>query len=346
MNTQARNLQITKKPREDPLPDKPVDFPSLENLHLEFLENKKKIKKGLPLVPTHRRKPPRPTPKVVDHIEPVSKEKKEHPPRKEKKATIHEGEDRELLKVLGEDKVEDEEDTKTAEEVDLEVEEEELEDEDEEDDPYAGLSPEEREEKEKQEYIWRFRILKKQYKNPQIEIPSFNEHSDLPTMKSAYDRTMRELYLDDAVESYRTYLVGGFMVMEYVCTQWAGIDMSGFTVQQTKMMYKYDRMLIELGEKSYNRWGMNFPVEVRLIGLILMQAGMFYLGKILTSKFGHGVAEIFRGITGQPPPQREVPQQTPNTEPPTESDASQPRRRRKMRGPKIKPDDIRNMSNE
>ena len=98
-------------------------------------------------------------------------------------------------------------------------------------------------------------------------------------MKTSYKRTIRELHLDDSVQSYRTYLTYGFIGMEFICTQWIGIDMSGFTKQQMSMMSRYNTLLIELGEKSYSRWGANIPVELRLIGTILMSAGMFYLGK-------------------------------------------------------------------
>ncbi len=322
-----RNITVTKQPRNDPIPDKPSNFPPLDNLHLELLENKKKLKKGLPLVPLQKCRPPQPR-----HTETSEK-------KTQKSQDMPKDEDANIMEELGDD----EENDQIKEEIGAENEEgqdgddkevvEDDEKEDDGDDPYAGLSPEEREVKEREEYIWRFRILKKQYKNPSVPIPDFNEHSDLPMMKTTYDRTIKELYLDESVESYRTYLVGGFIVLEFVCTQWIGIDLSGFTMQQTKMMYKYDRLLIELGEKSYSRWGMDLPVEVRLIGLILLQAGIFYLGKIISDKFGNSISELFKGITGQPPNRTE--EHTSNNELP---------KKRKMRGPRIKPEDIRNMS--
>lgn len=179
--------------------------------------------------------------------------------------------------------------------------------------------------------MWRFHILKKKYKNPATAIPDFNEHSELSEMKATYDRTTKELYLDSAVDSYRTYLIGGFMVTEFVCTNWAGVDLSGFTMTQTKMLYKYDMLLIELGEKSYNKWGMNLPVEVRLAGLIILQAGLFYLGKVISANYGNSMADLFKGFTGQPPdPKNEVTKEESN--------------KKKMKGPRFKAEDIRNMS--
>ena len=213
-------------------------------------------------------------------------------------------------------------------------------DDDEEVDIYAGLSPEERAEKEKEEYIWRFRILKKKYgKNASIPIPEWNEFSDLGMMKQSYERTIKELYLDDAVETYRTYLLGAWIVMEYTCTQFVGIDLRGFTSSQIRIMHKYDRMLIELGEKSYTNWAMNLPVEVRLIGMVLFQAAIFYLGKIISDKMGSNVGELFRGFSGQAPVN--IPNNNNNNEEEV-TDTPKP----KMKGPKINADQIRERNNK
>ncbi len=325
-------LRVIKKPRTGGIPDHPINFPPLENLHLELLENKKKLKSGLPSVSPSKR--PTVIPIVVTKAssQEESVDQEDFQDKKKKKIT-HEKvdkEDEDMVAALGDDEVPDEEgDDESGEEGDEEGDDESGEEgEEEEDDPYAGMSPEEKEAMEKEEFIWRFRILKKKYKNPSIEIPDYNEHSDLPTMKRNYDRTIKELYLDESVEQYRSYLLGSWIVMEFVSTQWLAIDLSGFTVQQTKMMHKYDSLLIELGEKSRERWGMNLPVEVRLLGFIILQAGIFYLGKIIASKFGNNVSEIFKGVTGQPPTSKEIPK----------SDKD-----KKTRGPRIKASDIRKM---
>lgn len=371
-----RNLKVTKRPRDDPLPDVPINFPPLQNLHLELMEIKDKLKPGLPLIPRskpvmNQNLPPKiviptiisePLGEKKDKVETFKPEKSEEKSateksdgekhlstktrkKKDSQPPVKDvSEDDELVMDLGEDS-EDEEilsEEEHSEKIDDIAEHSELEPEiveeveEVEEDIYAGLTPEEREVKEKEEYVWRFRILKKQYgKNASIPIPDWNEHSDLQLMKTSYERTIRELYLDDSVETYRTYLLAGWIVIEYACTQFIGIDLRGFTIQQTRMMHKYDRMLIELGEKSYTKWGSNLPVELRLLGLILFQAGIFYLGKVITDKFGGSVAELFRGFTGQPPPPTEQVQS------PQKDDSSE-EPKKKMRGPKIKAADIRN----
>lgn len=358
---------ITKRPRDIPIRDVPISFPKFDNLHLEMLEIKSKLAPGLPPIihkpikrkddaPKYESQPPTDA-KIDERKEDKSKgdrasrkdkkkrkkEKKrksdseevdelvipivasseeDEKPRKKEKSRSHKKEESEeeesedSVKVdLGESEEEEEEESGGDEE-----------DEEDEDDPYAGLTPEERLAKEKEEYIWRFRILKKKYKD--ATIPSFTEHSDLGMMKLAYDRTLKELYLDDAVDSYKTYLIGGFVILEFVCTQWADIDIQGFARQQRKMMGKYDRLIIELGEKSYSTWGSNIPVEIRLLGLILYNAAIFYIGKIIANKYGGDTADFFLSFTGQPPAAEQK-----------EEDASTAKAR--MRGPRFKPEDLK-----
>jgi hypothetical protein len=328
----VREITVIKKARSDTLPDIPINFPPLENLHLELIENKKKLKKGLPPVTVVPRTKPPVIPVVVGAAAAGVAVKVV--------ASTAGGEDvdKDVLDAIGEDEEPTKDDVEkklgeTAQpsqpspQVPPTAPEPVEEPQPVEDDPYAGLSPEERDAKEKEEYIWRFRILKKQYKGAKIE--EFNEHSDLDLMKKTYDRTVKDLYLEDTVESYRTYLVGGFMVMETVCTKFLGWDIDGFTSHQMKVMNKYDRLLIELGEKSYNRWGMNLPVELRLLGFIILQAGVFYLGKIIATKGGSTVGELFKALTGQVDKK------------PTESENATPAPKKKMRGPSIKVEDLK-----
>lgn len=385
MSKRNFSLIVTKRPRDEPIVDEPIRFPPLGNLHLELLENKNKVKPGLPDIISPAKKTvieEKKKPVIKENFEkkedpPIEKketppiEKKEDPPIEKKEVSSkkeklkkeepkkekikkppkdesekeeellsleeiiddeeEEEEDLSELKEIKSDESDDDETALSKEENEEEEEEEEKQKEkEEEEDEYAGLTPEERERREKEEYMWRFRILKKKFKNPSVEIPEFNEHSELNEMKSVYERTTKELYLDNCVDSYRTYLMGGFMMVEFVCTNWLGVDLGGFTSSQTRMMYKYDMLLIELGEKSYSNWGAKIPVEIRLAGLILLQAGLFYLGKIISSKYGNGMADVFRGFMGQPPTSDDKIKDEPV--------------KKKMKGPRFRAEDIREMS--
>lgn len=347
-------LEVVKVPRakDDQVPDVPISFPPLENLHLEMIESKRKLKPNLPLVAPSKR-PTGNLPRVSDPVPSGSqsdddfeldddsfrsddasetrvpspeaspqasprpqKRQKERPPTP---VESDHSDDAELVAELGdeasgahEEKSHTEEKSSTSEPTPA----------DEEEDLYAGLTPEEREAKEKDLYLWRFHTLKKQWRNK--DIPVYTKHSDLQMMKDDYHRTVKELTLEDNVETYRSYLMSGFVAIEFVATQWIGIDLGGFTLQQTQMMTRYERLLIELGEKNTsNSLFSGLPVEIRLLGLVLFSAAIFYIGKIVSAKYGSTVGELFKSFTSQPPdPPKSQPTQ-PEEEP-----------KRRMRGPR------------
>ncbi len=338
----VREIKIVKKPRDGPLQDKPISFPPLENLHLDLMENKKKLKKNLPLMlptpkPTTAKKAVNYSAAVISGVAAVaaldSKEKTKEKFTAPKDENASEEDIEGLVDSNDEEAVLDDD---GAADDDVEAVEAgaegaaETKDVDAPEDPYAGLSPEERESKEKEEYIWRFKLLKKSYKDRNIQ--DYNEHDDLHTMKQTYERTLREIQLEDNCETYRMYLIGGFMLMEFVSNNWMGVDLTGFTAHQMTIMSKYDRMLIELGEKSYNRWGSNLPVEIRLIGFIILQAGIFYLGKIIAEKGGGTMADIFKMFTGAPVKVAEGGDAKPSAD-----DVP----KKKMRGPSVKVEDLK-----
>ena len=357
----AREITIIKKPRDSPIKDVPISFPPLQNLHLDLMENKKKLKKNIPLIQV--KKEPKPADNTAAKYSAelisgvagaaagaaagVATAVVEKKAKKSKKEDFVEIEEEPEVEAAGDDELQDLQEDPEEKELEGDADEAEPdadageEEEGEEaaveaetpaeDDPYANMSPEEREFAEKEEYIWRFKILKKQYKNRNIQ--DYNEHDDLKSMKQTYTRTLREIQLEDNCESYRTYLIGGFMLMEFVASNWMEIDLSGFTAHQMTLMTKYDRMLIELGEKSYNRWGANLPVEIRLIGFIILQAGIFYLGKIIAEKGGTSMIEIFKMFTGAP-----VASDAAKTEN-KGGDNGEPKK--KMRGPSVKVEDLK-----
>jgi uncharacterized protein DUF5767 len=337
---------------------------------LELLENKKKLKPGVPIFPkvvpvkvtTKAAAPPVPKVKVVFDTKseptapPVKNEEvtvptlEEHVPKqdkKKKKKVKKPAHEDELLEAIGEptDEAEPEDtfdDVELAEplvepesiiedeaepEEDATAEPDEVEEaQDEEAEvPADSRSPEEVEAEERKEYMWRFKILKKKYPQKTTEIPEFTEFSDLGQMKVKYEEVLRELSLDDNIGTYRYYLIAGIIAMEYIGTQHIGIDLSGFTRSQLLQMTKYDRLLIELGERGYNSWSSNIPVEIRILVFIFVQAGIFWLGKILSDKCGPGLATMIFGYLGSA-----------NTQATAEATTVDEEKPRKMKGPSVK----------
>ena len=183
---------------------------------------------------------------------------------------------------------------------------------------------EQHEDDSKRELLFKFDLLRKSY--PNSVIPEFTIHSDLASMQKAYDDTVRRLSLDSSVESYKTYLVYGFMGCEFVFGNFLGFDMQGFTQQQIVSMNSYEKLLIELGEKSYVPSGSKWPVELRLLFMIVMNAAFFVISKMIMKKTGANLMGMINNMQGPasagPPPQR----------------------KRKMRGPNIDLGDLPDMS--
>ena len=184
---------------------------------------------------------------------------------------------------------------------------------------------------EHDEYLARFRILKKKYPE-RTDIPiDYNEFSDIEIMKRSYDRILKEISSDENIANLRIYLYGSFMFIEFACTKWLGIDMTGLAKHQMKSRMKYERLLIELGEREYLDWGGSWPIEMRLIMLVLFQTALFYIGKILTKSMGSGAGLFFKIITGQ---------NIPTVEEETKTVNGGTRKSKGMRGPKINIDDL------
>jgi hypothetical protein len=178
---------------------------------------------------------------------------------------------------------------------------------------------EQEEEDMKRELLFKFELLKKSYKY--VDIPEFTIHSDYNTMIKSYDMCLRKVTLDTTVDNYKQYLMGGFMLVEFAGSNFLKLDMSGFTQQQMLTMNSYERLLIELGEKSYLPNVTNWPVELRLLFMILMNAGMFIITKMIMKKTGANLLNMFSNMN-TPPPQ------------------TVQQKKRKMKGPDVNLDDI------
>lgn len=179
---------------------------------------------------------------------------------------------------------------------------------------------EQEEEDAKREILFKFDLLRKSY--PASNIPEYTVHTDLGTMEKSYSDCVRRLSLDSSVESYKTYLVYGFMGVEFILGNFLGFDMQGFTQQQIISMHSYEKLLIELGEKSYVPSGSSWPVELRLLFMIIMNAAFFVISKMMMKKTGANLMGMINSMN------------RPSAPTGTSS------RKRKMRGPTVDLGDI------
>jgi hypothetical protein len=183
---------------------------------------------------------------------------------------------------------------------------------------------EDEEDEMKRELLFKFELLKKSYKIG--DIPEFNIHSDLKTMSRTYENTLRRVSLDSSVDNYKQLLIGAFMLLEFILGYFFKFDMQGYTQQQIMNITQYERLLIEMGEQSYVPGGSQWPVEVRLLLMVLGNAAIFIIAKMIMKKTGNNLMSMMNNFA-QPASMSNV-------------------HRRKMRGPTINPDDIPDISND
>ena len=182
---------------------------------------------------------------------------------------------------------------------------------------HEKLHPEEEDEL-KRELLFKFELLKKSYKD--VSIPEFTMYSEYKNMSQTYENLLRQVTMDSNVQSYKSFLIGGFLLFEFILGVWLKFDMSGFTQQQILNMNQYERLLIELGEKSYVPGGSQWPVEMRLLCMILFNAVVFIISKVVLKRTGQDMVNMM------------------NT--PFVSQKSQRMEKKKMKGPSIQLDDF------
>ena len=216
---------------------------------------------------------------------------------------------------------------------------------------YDGM----KEEEEKRELLFKFDMLRRSYPQGNVH-HNFDIKSNLDTMKAAYEMHVRRLSMDTTVEKYKSYLMAAFMAVEYACGHFLGLDMQGYTQQQILQMSSYEKLLVELGEKSYVPKGISkFPVEVRLLFMVLMNAAIFIGSKMLMAKTGANLLNMMNSMNAfkqqaqRPQPRASsVPMGQPgmNRRPmpmPQRGQANRggvPFGKRKMRGPNINVGDL------
>lgn len=177
----------------------------------------------------------------------------------------------------------------------------------------------------KRELLFKFELLRKSY--PQATIPEYSVHTEYKIMLASYEDCVRRLSLDSSVESYKQYLIYAFMGLEFLLGKFAKIDMEGFTQQQILSMSSYEKLLIELGEKSYVPEGSEWSVEVRLLGLVLMNTAFFVISKMIMAKTSVNIMNMMNSMSDSFKPSKESPK-------------SDDVPKRKMRGPDIDLDEL------
>lgn len=145
----------------------------------------------------------------------------------------------------------------------------------------------------KRDLLSKLDMLRKKYPEQSQGIPFMTMNSSLKELEYLYYSELRKLEIDSDVNDYRTYLIGFFMITEFILGKFLRLDLEGFTQQQMLNMRRYERFLIEIGEKNYVPEGKKWPVEIRLVGFVLIQAAAFTASKMILKRTGTNLMAMF-----------------------------------------------------
>ena len=183
----------------------------------------------------------------------------------------------------------------------------------------------------KRDILFKFKILKKCYKD--AVIPEYSEFTSLDTLQREYDSIVRQLALDATVENYKKYLTIAFFGVEFILKNFLKVQIiEGFAQHQLLGMNQYEQLLFQIGEKSYlekSKWG----PEAKLFGLVMINTVMFVGSKMVFKSFGGNIMNLIN-------PQPSVQTTSSTTSRPAASTAKP-----KMKGPTIDLDELMGKKN-
>jgi hypothetical protein len=186
----------------------------------------------------------------------------------------------------------------------------------------------------KRDLLYKFKILKRQYTNGFV--PEVNEFMDLHDLEREYDSVTRQLRLDDQVENYKKYLMMGFWGLEMVLKTFLKFqDIEGFASQQIAGINQYEKILLEIGEKHSVSVSSQWPPELRLAGIVLMNAAVFLGSKMLFKGGSSGMMSSLFGGSSKPASSSPLPMNFGGS---ASSGSSVPKK--KMRGPDLDIEDL------
>jgi hypothetical protein len=138
-----------------------------------------------------------------------------------------------------------------------------------------------------QDCFLKYQILQKSWQ--EYKFPNMDEklvQSNPQIVIDTYRISVERIQIDMDVNQYKIALIIMFLVIEVVSVKLLGLNAGGYTLSQIKAMNRYEKLLIEIGEKKMMIGGDSWPPEVRILFIGLFNCGLFILMKYLSSVLG------------------------------------------------------------
>ena len=137
-----------------------------------------------------------------------------------------------------------------------------------------------------------FEAFKRKYDNLSLNYPDYNivfpEKKSLNKIHKQYHEHIKNIYVNINLGQTQLCYVLFLMVLEFVCVKAFGLPMSGFTKSELARMYKYNTLLIEIGESTYSTsyGGTPASLEWRIFSNVAWNVIVFLGVKILSNYIG------------------------------------------------------------
>jgi len=148
----------------------------------------------------------------------------------------------------------------------------------------------------KKTYLEKYHILQMTYNEEKF--PQLTNFMDLDLIINTYETEFKRVTLQANLNEYKMYLVLMFCAFEYGLKFLFDVDTYGFVKQQLKFSHKYDKLLIQLGEREYMSFGDNWPAEVKIVVMFGFHIMVFFASKQIGKKFGQHATDTIQDVLG------------------------------------------------
>ena len=158
--------------------------------------------------------------------------------------------------------------------------------------PNYEAMPMEQQAQHRATFVTKFGILRSSWQS--MGIPDINWGMSLREIHSMYNMYVQQIHIQQNVDSYKQYMVAIWWILELLGSK-AGLNITGYAQSQMNSMSKYEKLLIELGENKYKETAAvnggviqvsQWPVELRLLGVALLNALIFVIVRTCVSYLG------------------------------------------------------------
>lgn len=129
----------------------------------------------------------------------------------------------------------------------------------------------------------KFQNLKLNYPDRGIEFP---EGKSLNKIHDSYHSIIKSIYVNMNLGQLQLGYIIVLMAIEFICVKAFSIPLAGFTKMELKRMYRYNQLMVELGENLYSAGTTQWPIEWRILGTLATNIVIFIALKFLANYVG------------------------------------------------------------